>query len=90
MTTMHVFSCREIVELVSEYLEGDLDAEAASALEAHLDGCPGCDLYVHQIRETISTLGDVSSADLSADTRAGLLEAFRTFRRPVIDRSDVD
>ena len=88
MTAMQVLHCREIVELVTDYLEGDLDAETAAAFEAHLDLCPGCERYVEQIRETITTLGQVSSDNLSTDTQAGLLEAFRTFRRPVTDQPD--
>ena len=88
MTAMQVFSCREIVELVTDYLEGDLDADTATALEAHLEVCPGCTRYVEQIRETITTLGEVSSDNLSTDTQAGLLEAFRTFRRPVNNQPD--
>jgi hypothetical protein len=43
---------------------------------------------VEQIRETITTLGEVSSDNLSTDTQAGLLEAFRTFRRPPISQPD--
>jgi anti-sigma factor RsiW len=82
MTATHMLSCREIVELVTDYLEGDLDAETTAALETHLDLCPGCVRYVEQIRETITTLGEVSSDNLSTDTQARLLEAFRTFRRP--------
>ena len=85
---MHVFSCREIVELVTDYLEGDLDADNSTALEAHLDLCPGCARYVEQIRETVATLGEVSSDNLCTDTQAGLLEAFRTFRRPLTDQPD--
>ncbi len=61
MTTTGVLSCREIVELVTDYLEGDLDADTATALETHLELCPGCARYVEQIRETVATLGDVSS-----------------------------
>src|SRR5665809_134322 len=49
----------KIVELVTDYLEGDLDADTSTALEAHLDLCPCCARYVEQIRETVSTLGDV-------------------------------
>ena len=85
MTAMHVLSCREIVELVTDYLEGDLDADTTTALEAHLHLCPGCGRYVEQIRETITTLGKVSSDTLSSEARAGLLEAFREFRRPMTD-----
>ena len=82
MTAMRVLSCREIVELVTDYLEGDLDADVTTALETHLDVCPGCARYVEQIRETVATLGDVSSDNLSAEAQAGLLEAFLDFRRP--------
>ena len=88
MTAVHVLSCREIVEMVTDYLEGDLDADTTTALEAHLDLCPGCAQYVEQIRETVTTLGDVSSDNLSAEAQDGLLEAFRAFRRPVTDQPD--
>ena len=80
MTAMHSLSCREIVELVTDYLEGDLDADTSTALEAHLDLCPGCARYVEQIRETVATLGDVSADNLSATAQADLLDAFRDFR----------
>ena len=82
MTAVNVLSCREIVELVTDYLEGDLDPNTTSALEAHLDVCPGCARYLEQIQETITTLGHVSSDNLPTETQAGLLEAFRAFRRP--------
>jgi len=88
VTAMHALSCREIVELVTDYLEGDLDADTTTALEAYLDLCPGCARYVQQIRETVATLGDVSSDNLSTEAQAGLHEAFRDFRRPVTDRPD--
>ena len=88
MTTTGMLSCREIVELVTDYLEGDLDADTTTALEEHIDRCPGCVRYVKQIRETVATIGDVSSDNLSAEAQAGLLEAFREFRRPVTDQPD--
>ncbi len=86
MTAQRVLSCREIVELVTAYLEGDLDADVTTALETHLDVCPGCARYVEQIRETVATLGDVSSDNLSTQAPESLLEAFRDFRRPTTDR----
>jgi anti-sigma factor RsiW len=75
-------NCNVIVELVTDNRDGALDAPTTSALEEHLRACPGCEVYVEQIRQTIAELGRVSSPDLSADTRAALLAAFRTFRRP--------
>lgn len=82
MTTMHGLTCREIVELVTDYLDGDLDADTTAALEAHLAVCPGCARYLDQIRETIATLGEISSDTLSAEVQSGLLQAFDAFRRP--------
>jgi anti-sigma factor RsiW len=86
MTATPVLSCREIVELVTDYVEGDLDAATTTALETHLDLCPWCATYVEQIRDTVATLGEVNSANLSAEAQADLLEAFREFHRPVHDR----
>ena len=87
MTATHVLSCREIVELVTDYLEGELDAQTSTALEVHLELCPGCARYLEQIRETVATLGEVSSDNLSSEVQAGLLEAFREFRRPATGRA---
>ena len=68
--------------MVTDYLEGVLDPPTTAALEDHLRLCPGCDRYVDQIRETVSTLGSITSDSLSPQTQAGLLAAFRTFDRP--------
>ncbi len=80
MTSTRTLSCREIVELVTDYLEGDLDPTTTTAFEAHLEVCPGCERYVEQIRETVTTLGHVNSDNLSTEVQAGLLDAFRAFR----------
>ncbi len=82
MTVPRTLSCNEIVEMVTDYIEGDLDPPTVAALEEHLRVCPGCDRYVDQIRETVSTLGSITSESLSPQAQSGLLEAFRTFERP--------
>ena len=88
MTSTQALTCREIVELVTDYLEGELDAITTTAFDAHLDVCPGCARYLEQIRETVTTLGEVSSDNLSAEAQAGLVDAFRAFRRPAGDTPD--
>jgi anti-sigma factor RsiW len=74
-------TCQELVELVTEYLEGTLPAATREAFEAHLDVCPGCVTYVEQIRETVRLTGTLSEDQLDPATRDGLLAAFRDFRR---------
>lgn len=75
-------TCRELVEIITDYLEGELDPDTASRFEAHLEVCPGCQIYVEQMRETISLLGRVPPDRLPETTVAGLMDAFRALRPP--------
>jgi len=74
-------ACRDLVELVTDYLEGQLDDGAAAAVEHHLTLCAGCDRYLDQMRQTIATLGRVPVESLSAQARAELVAAFAGFPR---------
>jgi anti-sigma factor RsiW len=75
-------SCQEVVELVTDYLEGALDDATRVELEAHLALCPGCDTYLEQMRMTIDQLGHVPVETLSDEAQADLVAAFRTFHSP--------
>jgi anti-sigma factor RsiW len=70
-------SCRELVELVTDYLEGALAPGLHARLEAHLDACPPCVEYVEQIRTT-SRLAAAAELEQRPDSDA-LLTAFRGF-----------
>jgi len=72
-------ACREVVELVTAYLEDDLDAAARERFEEHLVFCDGCENYVEQMRTTIRLTGSVED-ELPAELEAKLLEAFRGWR----------
>ena len=72
-------SCQEVVEIVTDYLEGQLDEAIRTELEAHLALCPGCDLYLDQMRATIDELGHVPVESLSEQAQSDLMSAFRTY-----------
>jgi anti-sigma factor RsiW len=74
-------SCAEVVELVTDYLEGALPADEAALFEQHLNFCDGCVWYVDQLRTTVAAAGRVEEEDLPAETRERLLAAFRDWRR---------
>ena len=76
---MEDLSCQELVELVTDYLEGALAAEERARFDAHLGECPGCDRYVEQMRATIALVG-VSAEHESRREVSGLLEAFRVWK----------
>jgi anti-sigma factor RsiW len=75
-----VLNCDEFVELVTAYLEGQLEPETERRFVAHLAACDGCDRYLEQIRTTVRTLGELPSESLSDDAQERLLTAFREWR----------
>ncbi|MFL5893707.1 MAG: anti-sigma factor family protein [Thermoleophilaceae bacterium] len=70
-------TCRQFVELVTEYLEGTLPGDDVQRFEEHLDACPWCSRYLEQIRVTLRTLGRIDEDSISPDARDALLHAFR-------------
>jgi anti-sigma factor RsiW len=70
-------SCQEVVELVTDYLEGALTPEEAALFEQHLNFCDGCDWYVDQLRITVATVGRIEDEEVPPAMRAKLLNAFR-------------
>lgn len=73
--------CRELVELVTDYLEGTLAPEERTRFELHLAVCPGCAAYVRQLRAAFGTSRRVSEDSLPGETRDRLLTAFRDWKR---------
>ena len=70
-------SCRELVELVTAYLEGELDPAREHALDAHLRLCDGCGAYVEQMRQTVIALRGLGNGEgISPEARGAVLEAF--------------
>jgi anti-sigma factor RsiW len=69
-------TCREMVELVTAYLEGHLAAEQRARFEEHLAICDGCQAYVEEMRGTLQALGRLPEDRLSAQARDTLLAAF--------------
>jgi anti-sigma factor RsiW len=81
MIDAEALSCQELVELVTDYLEGALDDRDLRAFEGHLAGCDGCTEYVEQLRATIRIVGTLSPDDLTPDAEAALMQAFRDWTR---------
>jgi anti-sigma factor RsiW len=73
-------TCQELVELVTDYLEGALSSDDRHRFEAHLDGCGGCRAYLVPMRGTILAVGGVAGADLDPAMRERLMDSFRDWR----------
>jgi len=72
--------CQELVELVTAYLDGSLDAADRERLEAHLKLCDPCVVYIEEFREMIALTGNVHVHDLAPETRDELLTLFKDWR----------
>ncbi len=68
--------CREMVEIVTAYLEGALDDVMRTRFEQHLHGCDGCAEYLEQLRVTVHTVGTIRDEEIDPVFRSRLLEAF--------------
>ena len=75
-------TCREIVEIVTEYLEGTLPPEERARFDQHLLTCGACVMYLDQMRETIRIAGKLTEAALAPEQKEALMAAFRSWRSP--------
>jgi len=75
-----MLTCQEMVELVTDYLEGRLDDAARARFDAHVAECDACTLYIEQMRMTIVALGHIPTDSISREAEEELLAAFRNWR----------
>ena len=79
MTDTFALSCQELVELVTDYLEGALSPVDRRRFEEHIAGCENCTRYLEQLRQTIHITGTITTDDLSPEMERELLSAFRAW-----------
>ena len=83
---MRIFSrndelvCQEVVELVTDYLEGALTRAQRRRLEAHLAACEHCSEYLEQLRTTIRLTGRLQAEDLTPEMREEFTAIYRRWR----------
>lgn len=73
-------TCREVVELLSDHLDGTLPAWQRARVVAHLQACPECTAYLEQLRATIGALGRLREQDVPVPILERLVAAFRNWR----------
>jgi anti-sigma factor RsiW len=74
-------TCRELVELVTDYLEGALSDRDRERFEGHIAVCEHCTAYLDQMRVTIVATGRLTEESLDPAMRDELLSAFRGWKR---------
>ena len=74
-------TCRQLVELITDYLDDRMPVEQRLRFEQHIAYCSPCAAYLEQIRQTISVTGALREDDLDQQARDAMLSVFRDFRR---------
>ncbi len=73
--------CNELVEVITDYIEGTLSQTDRMRFDTHLRECPYCVTYVEQMRATLSALGEIPVETVSDAARDRLLGAFRDWKK---------
>ena len=81
MAKAEEMSCRELVEIITEYLEGTLPPAERARFEAHLAVCPGCQTYLDQMRQTVRALGRLTEQSIPPQAHQELLQVFRHWKK---------
>jgi anti-sigma factor RsiW len=79
-STLREMACQELVEVITDYLEGTLPKSDRARFDAHLATCPGCREYLEQMRALIRLSGGLTAKSIEPATRDSLLRAFRRWR----------
>jgi anti-sigma factor RsiW len=81
MSAARTITCRELTEVVTDYLEEVMPPEDRARFDAHLELCEGCVNYVSQMRQTIRAVGELDPAEVEETVPDDVLAAFRAWRR---------
>lgn len=74
-------TCREVVELVTEYLSGGMEAGVRARFDNHLSTCEPCTAHIQQMQSTIEATGRLDEGELDDQAKRDLLDAFRRWKR---------
>lgn len=78
--TSDYLTCKELTELVTDYVEGALPRRDRERFEEHMMTCPPCQGYLEQMRHTIALLGRLPEDTIPPEAEQVLLEAFRSWK----------
>jgi anti-sigma factor RsiW len=81
MRNLVELTCKELVELATEYLSQAMAADDRARFEQHLLTCPPCTAYLDQMKKTVAITGGLEGGALSSETERDLMELFRRWKQ---------
>ena len=81
MSVSDEMGCRELVQVINDYIEDVMPPGDRKRFDEHLAICPGCQTYLDQMRQTIRAVGRLSEESIPGEVRNVLLQAFRDWKK---------
>lgn len=79
-----MMSCRDLTELVTDYMEGRMTFLQKVSFQFHVGMCGPCREYLRQMKLTVCTVGNLMETeerpDISPDVKDELLKRFRNWK----------
>ncbi len=72
--------CRDVTDLVTEYLEGRMSLADRVRFRLHIAVCPACKRYMRQMEMTVETLGELPPLDIPDDVHGELMKHFQGWK----------
>jgi len=69
--------CQELLDQLSDYIDGELEASLCAEIEMHLSECSACRIMVDTMRKTIILYHEQTSEDLPLDVRERLYRVLK-------------
>lgn len=81
MSRAHSMSCREMAASLSDYLDGELQADLRSLIDAHRGECPPCEAFIRTLARTVEAVRAQPREPLSDGLKKSLADSLRRVRR---------
>ena len=72
--------CRQIGELLADYLDGSLPRRTVELLEWHIDGCAPCVAFLNTYRGTIRATRSLANVAIPSELKQRMLTFLRAQR----------
>jgi len=75
-----VIKCRDIFELLSDYLDEELESDLFAEIEEHLEECPHCISFSHTYQRTVTLCQSIEIVEVPGKVH---LKLWRTLRKEI-------
>ena len=78
----HEIECRQIAELLGDYLDGTLPSHTRQLIDFHIDGCPPCVAFINTYRGTMSATRNLADVAIPSELKKRLLAVLKSDKAP--------